>query len=180
MNNESKKYYLAFSLVPGVGPAKFDRLQRYFSTPEAAWQAPISELLLAGLEQKVAEEIQAARAKINLDAELENLARLKINLVTLDDSDYPELLKETSGPPFLLYYQGTLSDPRDKFAVAVVGTRKISPYGKQAAEKITAENNRQVTLAPDQTDLHWRGFSEFMPLPDWLPLWAAIYPAKSV
>jgi hypothetical protein len=38
------------------------------------------------------------------------------------------------------------------------------------AEKITAENNHQVTLAPDQTDLHWRGFSEFMPLPDWLPL----------
>jgi len=38
------------------------------------------------------------------------------------------------------------------------------------AEKITAENNHQVMLAPDRTDLHWRGFSEFMPLPDWLPL----------
>ncbi len=38
------------------------------------------------------------------------------------------------------------------------------------AEKLPAENNHQVTLAPDTADLHWRGFSEFMPLPDWLPL----------
>lgn len=142
MNLNDKKYYLAFSLIPSVGPVKFARLQKYFSTLQGAWQAPLSELLSAGLEQKVAEEIFTARDKINLDAELENLARLKINLVTVDDENYPALLKETSGPPFLLYYQGTLTDPRDKFSVAVVGTRKISPYGKQATEKITAELTR--------------------------------------
>jgi DNA processing protein len=137
-----KKYYLAFSLVPGVGPARFARLQRYFSKIEDAWQAPLSELLSAGIDQKTAEEILIARDKIDLDYELKNLENQKINFVTIDDENYPALLKETSGPPFLLYYKGILNDPRDKFSVAIVGTRKISPYGKQATEKITTELTR--------------------------------------
>jgi DNA processing protein len=145
MELDDKKYYFAFSLLPEIGPARLERLQNYFNTLAEAWQAPISLLLAAGLESSVAEKVAVRRAEINLEKEWENLERKKIKIVSKDEEAYPALLKEIHQPPYLLFYQGTLADPRDRFCVAVVGTRKISPYGQQATEKITADLTRAGT-----------------------------------
>ena len=139
MSYNDKKYYFAFSCVPSMGPARFKRIQEYFNTLEQAWQASLGEFLAAGLDEKTATDIAAVRNKIDLDLELEKLDQEKITLLTKDDPDYSKLLKEIYGAPFLLYAKGTLKDIRDNFSVAVVGTRKISTYGKQVTEKITKD-----------------------------------------
>jgi len=139
MDLENKKYHLAFSLIPAVGPTKFKRLNNHFSTLKQAWQADLSEYLKSGLDEKTSQEIIESRNKINLDEQLEFLKKENISLVSLEDEDYPQLLKETYGPPFVLFYQGKLKDERDEFSLSVVGTRRMSPYGKQVTGALTSD-----------------------------------------
>jgi len=137
--NEQTKYFIAFSCVPAIGPTKFNLLYSYFSSLATAWQAPYSELLQSGLDEKSTKELITVRNKINLDEILETLDKHNIQVLTLENPDYPPLLKQIHNPPFLLYYKGILSDPRDEFAISVVGTRKISTYGKQVTHHLVSD-----------------------------------------
>ncbi|MFH1610787.1 MAG: DNA-processing protein DprA [Patescibacteria group bacterium] len=132
--NENKSYF-AFSLIKDLGPKNFQKINTYFSSIKQAWDASHSELAKAGLADKIISEIIETRNKINLDQELEKIFKQNINIVTLNDNNYPKLLKQISNPPFLLYYRGKLKDERDKNSIAVVGTRKISNYGKLITDK---------------------------------------------
>ena len=134
-----KKQYFAFSLVKGLGPINFQKLYSYFPSIVHAWQAPYSELVRSGLQEKVVMEIIETRNKVNIEEELEKIYSQNIDVVTLNDNNYPKLLKQISNPPFLLYYKGKLNDPRDVNSVAVVGTRKISEYGKRVTQNIVTE-----------------------------------------
>ena len=105
---------------------------------ETAFNASISELKQAQIEEKIASEFVLKRAEINPQQEWEKLEKEKISLLTIKNENYPYLLKELYTPPPLLYYRGQLSS-NDEFPIAVVGTRKFTPYGKQATEEITIE-----------------------------------------
>jgi len=145
LNN--KKYYFAFSLVENFGPISFQKIKKHFPDLKFAWQASGSELIKAGVTDKVISEIIDIKNKINLEQELEKIFKQNINIITLEDKEYPELLREISNPPFLLYYQGKLEDPRDKCSLAVVGTRKISSYGKLVTEKLVRDlTNNNITI----------------------------------
>ncbi len=104
----------------------------YFSDLGTAWTAPSQELLKAGLEENVVREIREQRPRIDPEKEFARLEKLKITLLTFNDQDYPKLLREIPNPPMVLYIRGELL-PQDEMAVAVVGTRKFSQYGKQVA-----------------------------------------------
>jgi len=91
----------------------------------------------AGIEQNVIAEIIRLRQEINLNQEIENLEKEKVLFTTINDEDYPSLLKEIYAPPPILYYRGTLPKKED-FLLAVVGTRKFSAYGKQVAQSLVA------------------------------------------
>lgn len=135
MTDNNNKYYFGFSLINSLGPKNFQKINNYFSNTKQAWHAPYSELTRSGLQDKIISEIIEVRNKINLDQELEKIFKQSINIVTIEDKKYPKLLKQISNPPFLLYYQGKLDDPRDERCLAVVGTRKFSSYGKITTEK---------------------------------------------
>ncbi|HRY63398.1 MAG TPA: DNA-processing protein DprA [Patescibacteria group bacterium] len=145
-SQEEIKYWLALGKVPGLGPARLKRLWEHFDSMKRVWEADLINLRGAGLEQKIAEEIISSRREINPDEELGKIEKAGIKIVTLDDANYPRLLKEIYNPPAILYYQGQLTSESDEFAVAVVGTRKYSSYGKQVAMNIVAElTNQGVT-----------------------------------
>jgi len=149
MENENLKYWLGLSKIQGVGAVRFKKLYSYFDSMATAWQADFKALKQTGLENSVAQNIVEERKNINLDAEMENLITAGIKAVTIIDKNYPKLLKEIYNPPALLYYRGNLTDSGDEFAVAVVGTRKFSTYGKQVTETLTAElvNQGVVTIS---------------------------------
>lgn len=130
MSSNSLKYWIAFNQISSIGFHRLNRLLKYFDSLEQAWSASSSELIQAGLEPKIAQEVCEACDNINPEAELERVINLGIKVTTLQDAHYPKLLKETYSPPPLLYHYGEL-DLNNDFTLAVVGSRKISSYGKQ-------------------------------------------------
>ena len=133
-------YWVAFSRIVGIGPVRFALLRTYFHEDvAAAWKASSKELAAAGLDQKVIDSFLKQRAASNPQRELERLQRLRISVITIKDKDYPTLLKDISHAPPVLYVAGTLKKEEDAFALGVVGTRKVSAYGRQVTEQFARE-----------------------------------------
>ena len=129
-------YWLALSLTPGVGSILIKRLLDRFKTPEAVFRASLKELVrIEGLGEKVAGEIRKGPSDKAVKRELSLLEKTGGKVVTLRDGDYPTRLKDIYDPPALLYLRGELRI-EDELAVAIVGSRKTSAYGREVTEKI--------------------------------------------
>ncbi len=140
------RYWLAFNLVQGIGPVKTRALLNYFGDLKAAWQAGAHDLQQAGLDQRSLKNLLDAREQIDLDREMAKLERSRSQLITWDDPAYPIRLNELEDPPPTLYVRGELK-PADEFAVAIVGTRLATAYGKEVARQLASELARnQVTI----------------------------------
>lgn len=126
------KYWLGFSLVPEIGPKRLANLLNWFGDLENAWGASETQLFQSGLEKQPTANLIQIRKKINLDAEIAKVERVGARLITLAHEDYPALLKKLSDAPTVLYVRGTLR-PEDSHALSIVGTRKATTYGRDAA-----------------------------------------------
>lgn len=100
---------------------------------EAAWKASPAALAFAGLDRRAMESFLSVRQKADLAGEMERLRRLGVSAITLEDEGYPSSLRTVADPPPVLYVQGELV-PEDELSVALVGTRRPTVYGRQAAE----------------------------------------------
>ncbi len=112
----------------GIGPARLLKLRNVFGSGEAAYAAGIGDLVAAGIDGAVASTFCAGRSAAALAARAEKLGILGTSLVSMGEAAYPGTLTEIAQPPVLLYYRGSLVG--DELALAVVGTRKISGYGR--------------------------------------------------
>jgi DNA processing protein len=127
---------LRLTLVPGVGPKTCRTLIEEFGSPGAVLDARESELReVAGVGAKLAEKIARARREVDAEAELALCRKLGVTIIPRDDPSYPPSLVEIPDPPSLLYVQGTI-EPADQIAIALVGSRKCTPYGMRIAEKL--------------------------------------------
>ncbi len=134
---DSLAYWIGFNKVRGIGPARLRALIDAFGDIESAWQATPGALREVGLDRRSLESLLESRGKLDLAAELARVRKAGVDVLTWDDPRYPERLKAISDPPPVLYFRGELR-PEDDFAVAVVGTRDISNYGRDAARTIAA------------------------------------------
>ncbi len=130
-------YWIGLSKVAGIGPARMRLLLDYFGSAEAAWSAFHADLLQAGLDGKVADALVATRRTAALDVDLQKLDKLDARALTWESEDYPKRLLEIADPPPVLYMLGELADS-DEWAVGVVGTRRVTAYGREAAAKLSA------------------------------------------
>lgn len=133
--SDPRKYWVGFNLVKGIGAARLRRLIDYFGSVEIAWMAPGEALLAAGLSQKIVENFLLLRSGISLDRVWERILESGIEVLTWEDEAYPKRLIEIDQPPPVLYLRGDLR-PEDDWAVAIVGTRRITAYGRQVAEEV--------------------------------------------
>ena len=131
MSNDTK-FWVALSRVPQLGTVKFRRLVSYFGILENAWNAGFKELKAAGIEDRLAQEIVAAKNNSSPDDEMAALERAGVTAVTWNDLGYPSRLKEIADPPPVLFYKGTRLASDDR-SVAIVGTRSPTTYGREAA-----------------------------------------------
>ncbi len=116
--------------------AEFPSLSWLAKAPEAAFRAPLKELVrIEGLGKKLVGEIQKGPLEKMVERELSLLKEVGGKIVTIKDDDYPNRLKDIYDPPALLYVRGELRR-EDELAVAIVGSRKTSPYGRWITEKI--------------------------------------------
>jgi DNA processing protein len=132
-----RHFWIAFNLVKGVGPVKFRRLLDKFGDARSAWFASPAALAEAGLDRRTIENVAALRAGSGLDDALRQIDASGVRVVTWDDADYPRNLLNIAQPPPVLYVSGTLVEA-DEWAVAIVGTRRGSPYGREAARELAS------------------------------------------
>ena len=133
---EDIKFWVALNRVPLLGTVRFRRLEAHFGDLSRAWDASPGELRAAGIEERPAREIVAARRRISPDAEVQHLAGAGVEAINWHHASYPPRLKEIADPPPVLYFKGSLL-PSDERAVAVVGTRGPTSYGREAAARMS-------------------------------------------
>lgn len=135
---DDRIYWVLLSQVSQIGPARFGRLLERFGSAEAAWKASLFELTAAGLDRRGVESIGKLRGTADPDKEWQRLERARVSVLILDDPAYPSALREIADPPPVLYVRGEIT-PADDWAIAVVGTRRASQYGRQVTEKIVSD-----------------------------------------
>src|SRR5882724_3150693 len=138
---DDRSYWVGFSVFPGIGPGRFAKLLSHFGTAKDAWNA--SEKELASIIGKaLTESFAVFRKNFSLAAYKSQLQSAKVSYLIKDESDYPTLLKQIKNPPFVLYCKGNkeiLKQVQNDIYIGIVGTRKITSYGKQVTEMITAQ-----------------------------------------
>ncbi|MEI7621582.1 MAG: DNA-processing protein DprA [Candidatus Moraniibacteriota bacterium] len=132
------KYLNALFTIDGVGNQKISLLLNHFETAEQAWQASASELVEAGLLPKLADLIVEKRKTIDPEKLWQVLQKENITLLTIKDQEYPELLKQISAPPYLLYAKGNLECLKMPM-ISIVGSRKFTAYGRQMTTNFAKE-----------------------------------------
>lgn len=140
------KYWLGFNLVKGIGPAKLQAMLDSLGSLEAAWHASPAQLRHIGFDQRAIDSLTAARAELDLDHQLAQLQKAGIELLTWQSPEYPRYLREIPNSPPVLYLRGRLQES-DQWAIAVVGTRRVSPYGRQVTrDLVTRLAHQGVTI----------------------------------
>jgi len=137
---EERKYWIAFSSFPGIGPKRFELLVKYFGSAENAWKSSEKELKGIGLPEKITLSFCNFRKKFSIENYLKWISREKINIITSSDSCYPALLKEISDPPFVLYIKSNIFSNKlfQEICIAVVGSRKLTSYGQEVTENLVS------------------------------------------
>jgi DNA processing protein len=135
VTDDQRLYWVGFNHVKGIGPVRFQALIDVFGDAQSAWHAPVDALRHTGLNSRIIEELIATRSRLSLEKLWQQIASQDIRVLTWNDSEYPRLLKEIQQPPPVLYLRGCLT-PEDECAVSIVGTRRVTPYGRQVAERV--------------------------------------------
>ncbi|AGA30481.1 DNA protecting protein DprA [Singulisphaera acidiphila DSM 18658] len=129
---------VCLTMVAGVGPHTSRQLLERFGTAGRVLDASVSTLRdVQGIGPKIADRIATARRDHDAGAELERCRRVGVQVVTSNDPLYPPPLQDIPDPPFLLYIKGSY-EPRDPLAIALVGSRRCTPYGLRVAERLGA------------------------------------------
>ena len=118
----------------GLGSESFRSLIAYFGSIAEAWEAPSGAAREAGLRAQYVRGFERARREFAPEQELEALEQHGVRTLTWEDEAYPSLLQEIPQSPPVLFVRGS-SGPQFEQALAVVGTRRVTPYGREVCEQ---------------------------------------------
>lgn len=132
-------YRIALMQVPLIGAVTAKNLVSYCGSAEAVFRASKAQLLrVPGVGEQVATHIRSARPLEAAERELRWIEKHGIRVLTHTDAAYPRRLRQLHDGPFLLYYKGN-ADLNAARVVAIVGTRKPTPYGLHVCEQLVAD-----------------------------------------
>lgn len=132
------KYWLGFDLVRGIGPVRLRVLLDHFGDIRAAWQAPETALRELRLDARALQNLLKVRRQVDLEAVVARVEQAGAYVLTWESPDYPALLAQVDDAPAVLYVKGALT-PADEWAVALVGTRKVSVYGREVTHRVAGD-----------------------------------------
>jgi DNA processing protein len=143
----SLRDWIALSFVIGVGSRTAAMLIDRFGSPVAVFESSAHSLESAGLRRDTVDAIKSSEPREKATREIEELARLGGDALILTDERYPALLRETYDPPIVIYSLGDVASAFSQPAIAIVGSRRCSTYGRNVAEKLSRElAERGVTV----------------------------------
>ncbi|MDE6138743.1 MAG: DNA-processing protein DprA [Candidatus Gastranaerophilales bacterium] len=135
-----RKYWIAFSSIEQIDSSFIQKLYDYFGDIETAFNASLTQLKgIDGLSVKKCENFLKYRDKVDIDRTFTDVETRGINFLTLEDENYPKMLKQISNPPAVLYYKGKLFECNLDKTLAVVGSRRASTHGREDLKKILSE-----------------------------------------
>jgi len=133
---DAREAFVALNLIEHVGPVRVRQLLDCFGDAPAVLGASKRQLLqVQGIGEDTADAIAGWEKTIDLGAELKRIEAFGCRAVIQSDEEYPALLRQIYDPPIVLYVKGALS-PKDKNAVAMVGSRQTTHYGLESARKL--------------------------------------------
>jgi len=133
LSEETELLWLGLSLAPRLGPRRLRQVLRAFGDNAAdLWAAPPHALHAAGLDERASAEFAAFRSKVRLEEHARRIEAAGARFIAWPDADYPAALAEIDDPPIGLYVRGQLTAD-DQRALAIVGSRKASAYGRDVA-----------------------------------------------
>jgi DNA processing protein len=138
LSQEEELHWLALKLVPGLGARISKRLLDRFRTPQAIFRASRTELEAAGLSGAIAQSVASGCVFEDAATQQEKIRESAAAVVTIGDPRYPQLLREIYDPPILLFTRGRL-ELLESIMLGVVGTRRPTPYGLAATERLAAD-----------------------------------------
>ncbi len=130
-----KSYWIGINLVKGIGAVRLRGLLDFFGDAQTAWEATPEDLRLAGLSPAIVKRFIHTRENVDLQKIWDNIAEKNIRVMNWEDADYPARLREIAQPPPILYLKGEILE-EDAWAVAIVGSRRVTAYGRQVTEEI--------------------------------------------
>ena len=132
---DSREAFVVLNMVEHVGPVRVRQLLQHFGDAPSILRASKQQLMFVrGIGEDTAEAISNWEKNVDLAAELKRCADFGCHVVTQDDAEYPEMLRQIYDPPIVLYVKGTLT-AADKNGVALVGSRQTTHYGSEVARK---------------------------------------------
>ena len=136
---DSLAYWLWLSLRCTVGSETFSRLNKTFSKPSEVYFASDEEIEKALSSYKKDYKRLCDKSVTDVQRVLDYCHSRKIRMMTYESPEYPEAFKALTSPPLVLYYYGTMPDLNEEMLVSVVGTRRMSDYGKKMAFEIASD-----------------------------------------
>ncbi len=131
--------WIALNMIRGIGPRTANQLIDRFGSPAQVFAASRLSLEKEGLKPGTIQELHDSEILEKANAEIERLERLGAVVITLEDEDYPPLLREIYDPPIALYIRGDLKKACSRPCLAVVGSRRSSTYGVNAALSLSRD-----------------------------------------
>lgn len=142
---EDRIYANAFNTIYELGPIRLAKLRAYFGNYKTAWLSNWHRFIDAGIDQNTIDKI-VDKKSLDIENAYQKLVGSGIEVLLSEDKAYPHCLKEIAAFPPILYIRGK-AEVMDNICVAVVGTRKMTPYGRQATQEIARElATRGVTV----------------------------------
>jgi DNA processing protein len=138
LSREEELHWLALKLVPGLGTRTAAKLLDRFRTPQAIFRASRTELEGAGVSGAVAQSIASGCTFEDAVAQQEKMVEAGAVVITIGDPRYPAPLREIFDPPIVLYARGRVELAQESM-LAVVGTRRPTPYGLNVAERLSSD-----------------------------------------
>jgi len=130
--------WLALALTPGLGARMAGKLLQEFGSPDAIFSASLTALEGQRLPAAVAQALHSRRPVSDAAKELAQVQAAGCRLLTWDEPEYPQRLKEIYDPPPLLYVRGNI-ELLGRHIISIVGARRPTPYGNQMAERLARD-----------------------------------------
>ncbi|NTW15524.1 MAG: DNA-protecting protein DprA [Candidatus Moranbacteria bacterium] len=131
-------YWHCFRKIPGIGQTRLRSLMAAFPSGKEAWDSDERALAGTGMSRDTLEAIVSGRRDIDPRHEERELEKSNIRILIPADPGFPSLLREAPFPVSLLYARGNF-DGWNRPMVAIVGSRRHTAYGRQAAERIAGD-----------------------------------------
>ena len=143
---EDIAYWVGLTQVEGLGARGAHRMVAHFGSPQGAYMASLTELEASGLPAQVCRAVFEQAGLREAEREVEKVKEARCEIITWADKEYPPALKQIADPPLLLYARGNVK-VLSRHAVAVVGTRRPTPYGLQVTRRLAKDlAERQLVI----------------------------------